>query len=134
MFNIGFSEFLILGIIIIVCVDAKKLPQLARTVGRLVGEFRKIMNQVNLADLTSNTEVGRTLNETRESIKSTIAATADAGKVSSPVKPMPNDEVVASAQSTSAPSIVAPIATAAETPPTSRDLVTSPTNEGDKKS
>ncbi len=41
MFNLGFSEMLILGVIILVFVGPNELPELARMVGRFLNEFRR---------------------------------------------------------------------------------------------
>ena len=41
MFNLGFSEILILGVIALIFIGPKKLPELARTVGRLLNECKR---------------------------------------------------------------------------------------------
>lgn len=41
MFNIGFSEMMIIAVIALIVIGPKQLPELARTLGRLIGEFRK---------------------------------------------------------------------------------------------
>ena len=51
MFNIGFSEFVLLAIIIIVFVDPRKLPGIARYLGRLIVEFKKFSREVRLSSL-----------------------------------------------------------------------------------
>lgn len=41
MFNIGFGEMLLLGIIALVFIGPEQLPQLARTLGRLLNEWKR---------------------------------------------------------------------------------------------
>ncbi len=41
MFNLGFTEMIILGVIILVFVGPNELPELARMVGRFLNEFRR---------------------------------------------------------------------------------------------
>ncbi|MEK8088938.1 Sec-independent protein translocase protein TatB [Thermithiobacillus plumbiphilus] len=46
MFNIGFSEMMVIGIIALIVVGPDKLPELARTVGKWVGAARRIFADV----------------------------------------------------------------------------------------
>jgi Tat protein translocase TatB subunit len=41
MFNLGFSELLLLGVIALIFIGPNQLPELARTVGRLLNEFKR---------------------------------------------------------------------------------------------
>ncbi len=41
MFNLGFTELLVLGAIALIFIGPKQLPELARTVGRLLNEFKR---------------------------------------------------------------------------------------------
>jgi sec-independent protein translocase protein TatB len=41
MFNIGFSEMIILGILALLLIGPKQLPDLARTVGRFLNELKR---------------------------------------------------------------------------------------------
>lgn len=56
MFDIGFSEMVLLGAIALIAIGPKQLPEVARTVGRMINEFKRATG-----DFT------RTLSETRES-------------------------------------------------------------------
>ena len=46
MFNIGFSEMMVIGIIALIVVGPDKLPELARTVGKWVGAARRVFADV----------------------------------------------------------------------------------------
>lgn len=41
MFNLGFSELLLLGVIALIFIGPNQLPELARTVGRLLNELKR---------------------------------------------------------------------------------------------
>lgn len=42
MFNLDFSELLILAAIALICIDPKRLPEVARMVARLIYELRRM--------------------------------------------------------------------------------------------
>jgi len=41
MFNFGFSELVVIGIIALIFIGPKQLPEVARVVGRLLNEFKR---------------------------------------------------------------------------------------------
>ena len=41
MFNLGFSEIIVLGVIALVFIGPKQLPEVARVVGRLLNEWKR---------------------------------------------------------------------------------------------
>lgn len=41
MFNLGFTELLLLGVIALIFIGPNQLPEVARTVGRLLNEWRR---------------------------------------------------------------------------------------------
>jgi sec-independent protein translocase protein TatB len=41
MFNLGFSELLLLGLIALIFIGPNQLPEVARTVGRLLNEWKR---------------------------------------------------------------------------------------------
>ena len=46
MFDIGFSELLIIGIVALVVIGPEKLPKVARTLGHLLGRAQRYVNDV----------------------------------------------------------------------------------------
>ena len=41
MFNLGFSEILIIGVLALILIGPKQLPEVARVVGRMLREFKQ---------------------------------------------------------------------------------------------
>jgi len=51
LFNIGLTEFLVLAIIILVCVDPRKLPEIARALARIIAAFKNATKDLKLDNL-----------------------------------------------------------------------------------
>lgn len=49
MFNLGLSEMILIGIIALIFIGPKQLPEIARTIGRMLNEFKRASD-----DLTSS--------------------------------------------------------------------------------
>ena len=41
MFNLGFSEILIIGVLALLLIGPKQLPEVAKILGRMINEFKK---------------------------------------------------------------------------------------------
>ena len=46
MFDVGFSELLVIGIVALVVIGPEKLPKVARTLGHLLGRAQRYVNDV----------------------------------------------------------------------------------------
>ena len=57
MFGLGFSELLLIMVVILIVFGPEKLPEIARNVGRATGQFRRTMDEfkheINLAEIDS---------------------------------------------------------------------------------
>ncbi len=68
MFNIGFSEFLVIRVVALLVIGPKQLPEVARVVGRLIGEFRKATQDLSGGLLEVTKDVKSTIDETKQTI------------------------------------------------------------------
>ncbi|MGE5240694.1 MAG: Sec-independent protein translocase protein TatB [Bacteroidota bacterium] len=46
MFDIGFSELVVIGLIALIVLGPKRLPEVARTAGRWLGQLRRFVSEV----------------------------------------------------------------------------------------
>jgi sec-independent protein translocase protein TatB len=85
MFDVGFSEMLVIGIVALVVIGPERLPRVARTVGVLFGRLQRYVSQVK-SDINREMEVadlGKVKSEfenAARSFKSDIEAQAAAAE------------------------------------------------------
>src|ERR1044071_2469645 len=56
MFDIGFSELLVIGVVALIVIGPEKLPRLARTLGHLAGRLQRYVTDVK-ADINREIEL-----------------------------------------------------------------------------
>ncbi len=56
MFDIGFTEMMIIAVAALIVIGPEKLPQVARTLGHLIGRLQRYVNDVK-ADINREMEV-----------------------------------------------------------------------------
>ena len=56
MFDIGFSELLVIGLVALIVIGPEKLPRVARTVGHLAGRLQRYVSDVK-ADINREIEL-----------------------------------------------------------------------------
>jgi sec-independent protein translocase protein TatB len=56
MFDIGFSEILVIGVVALIVIGPERLPKVARTLGHLVGRMQRYVNEVK-ADIRREVEL-----------------------------------------------------------------------------
>jgi sec-independent protein translocase protein TatB len=94
MFDIGFSELLVIGVVALIVIGPEKLPRVARTLGHLVGrmqryvsdvkadinreveleELRKMRDSVQQAATSIETSVNSTLSQTEQELNASLEA------------------------------------------------------------
>jgi TatA/E family protein of Tat protein translocase len=67
MFGIGMPEFLLILVVALVVFGPKKLPELARTIGRTLAEFKKSADE-----LKENFNMGEELKEVQKDFKELV--------------------------------------------------------------
>ena len=55
MFGLGYQELLIILVIVLILFGASRLPELARSLGTSVKEFKKGINEAKAEDTSANT-------------------------------------------------------------------------------
>jgi sec-independent protein translocase protein TatB len=56
MFDIGFSELLVIGVVALIVIGPERLPKVARTMGHLFGRLQRYVNDVK-ADINREMEL-----------------------------------------------------------------------------
>jgi sec-independent protein translocase protein TatB len=67
MFDIGFSELLVIGVVALIVIGPEKLPRMARTVGHLAGRLQRYVADVK-ADINREMELDE-LRKMRDSMQ-----------------------------------------------------------------
>lgn len=118
MFNLGFSEMIILGVIILVFVGPKELPEMARMIGRFLNEFRRSTDALkdewhrSTEDMVPRKLIG----ELKSDIEQTMSGQGNSVSTSQtiapppapPSAPPPVGEAVVSPAGEAAPTVAAP--------------------------
>jgi len=86
MFDIGFSELLVIGVVALVVIGPEKLPRMARTIGHLAGRLQRYVADVK-ADINREIEIEelrkmrdsmqKSATEMESSVSSELSKTAD---------------------------------------------------------
>ena len=67
MFDIGFSELMVIGVVALIVIGPEKLPRVARTVGHLAGRLQRYVSDVK-ADINREIELDE-LRKMRDSMQ-----------------------------------------------------------------
>jgi sec-independent protein translocase protein TatB len=86
MFDIGFSELLVIGVVALVVIGPEKLPRVARTIGHLAGRLQRYVSDVK-ADINREIELDelrkmrdamqQSASEMQSSVNAEMSKTAD---------------------------------------------------------
>jgi sec-independent protein translocase protein TatB len=78
MFDIGFSELLVIGVVALIVIGPQKLPRVARTVGHLAGRLQRYVSDVK-ADINREIELEelRKMRDSMEKAASDMQSTVD---------------------------------------------------------
>ncbi|MHB8454333.1 MAG: Sec-independent protein translocase protein TatB [Acidiferrobacterales bacterium] len=115
MFDIGFSELVLIGLIALIVLGPERLPEVARTAGRWVARVRRFIEdvkhdidrEVNDENLAAFRKVHEELTETRNimerSTRETLSSFSEPLRLDAPVA-QPETPVIESAEKISGPS------------------------------
>ena len=68
MFNLGFSEMILVGVIALVFIGPKQLPEIARVLGRMINEFKKATSDLSGGLLDIKNDLREPLEESLEAV------------------------------------------------------------------
>lgn len=68
MFNLGFSEFIAIAVIALLVIGPKQLPEVAKVIGRLMGELRKATQDLSGGLLEVKRDVESSIHEVRDNL------------------------------------------------------------------
>jgi sec-independent protein translocase protein TatB len=117
MFDIGFSELMVIGLVALIVIGPERLPRVARTVGHLVGrlqryvadvkadinreveleELRKMRDSVQRAATEIQTTVSTELSKAETDLNQSVAAVAADSQPASPASGEPSAPAPAAA-------------------------------------
>ncbi len=109
MFDVGFSEIVVIGVVALIVVGPERLPKVARTVGHLFGRMQRYVNdvkadisremeleelrklQTDMQDATRSFEstVRKELSDTEQAIQQSIAPPAATSSIAPTVRHSP---------------------------------------------
>jgi sec-independent protein translocase protein TatB len=72
MFDIGFSELMVIGVVALIVIGPERLPRVARTLGHLAGRLQRYVTDVK-ADINREMELDE-LKKMRESVQQTASS------------------------------------------------------------
>jgi len=148
MFDIGFSEIVVIGAVALIVIGPERLPKVARTAGILFGrmqryvndvkadisreieleELRQLQNDVHEAARSMETAVNQGINDTQQALTQTIAPALDTLRGAEPASP-PAPETAAASPAPVAGAIEHAGQAAADAPPSGSDTHHSPSHE-----
>ncbi|HYP66849.1 MAG TPA: Sec-independent protein translocase protein TatB [Thiobacillaceae bacterium] len=74
MFDIGFSELLLIGVVALIVIGPERLPKVARTAGHLFGRFQRYVSSVK-ADISREMELDE-LRKAGQAFKESVESSA----------------------------------------------------------
>lgn len=89
MFNLGFSELILLGIIALIFIGPQQLPEVARSIGRLLNELKRATN--DFQDTFTNPikdEIQNRIQEARTSLTVPVETQSEEKKELTPELPI----------------------------------------------
>jgi sec-independent protein translocase protein TatB len=149
MFDVGFSELVVIAIVALIFLGPKQLPEVARTAGRWLAKFRRFVSDVKQdfdrelqhADLSELHKLKQELEETRRTIEETSSRLVQQATIEPPsfvASPKVAEPVASTAPSIAPPAASAPAARktrpSRQPKPTKKRVVPTKTNVTKAKS
>jgi len=106
MFDIGFSELMVIGVVALIVIGPERLPRVARTLGHLAGKLQRYVSDVK-SDINREIELDE-LKKMRDSMQQTASSfessvQAEMGKTEADVRSAVEDSPAVSGPTESKP-------------------------------
>ena len=126
MFDVSFTELMLIGVIALVVIGPERLPKVARTIGHLVGRAQRYVSDVKTdikreMDLDELTSLKGQLDEAAKSVKSSMQDASDSLR-----KPLDEAQQALQDASESVETLVNKASEPAIEPPAQQDTATLP--------
>ncbi|MCB0386441.1 MAG: twin-arginine translocase TatA/TatE family subunit [Bdellovibrionales bacterium] len=69
MFNMGFTELIVLGVFALIVIGPKQLPEVARVVGRLINEFKRATGDFTSSISSVKHQANQYMQKTEDTIR-----------------------------------------------------------------
>ena len=83
MFDIGFGEMILVAAIALIAIGPKQLPEVARALGKLLGEIKKTVGEVTSTVATAREETDRAIRKVTEDLTA-VAKSSEADSQAPP--------------------------------------------------
>jgi len=82
MFDVSFSELMLIGVIALIVIGPERLPKVARTVGHLLGRAQRYVNEVKSdiqkeIDLKEIGDIKHQMEDAARSVQTSVATSVD---------------------------------------------------------
>lgn len=127
MFDVGFSELIVIALVALIVIGPERLPRVARTLGALLGRAQRYVNDVK-ADIQREVDLDELKNiqsTFQDAAKSVEESVSQVGKEFQAAGESLNQSISAAAESlpgSTADAAAAPVADVAETPTASTQM------------
>lgn len=111
MFDIGFSELLVIGIVALVVIGPERLPKVARTLGHLLGRAQRYVNDVK-SDINREIQLDELkklqsqVTDSARALESSVRQEFDAAKTALETPVHEAQAAVAELESVASPAVV----------------------------
>ena len=72
MFNIGFSELLIIAVVALIFIGPKQLPDLAHALGRFLRDFQRATDEIKQSVFQARDEAQKPIEELRNEVRRSV--------------------------------------------------------------
>ena len=137
MFDVGFTELMVIAVVALIVIGPERLPRVARTLGHLFGRLQRYVNDVK-ADINREIELEElkkfksTIEDTARGFESTVNAEINAAQ-SEATRTQSELESLAKIEDPAAPQPTPPSPPSAETPLMPSEIGPEPRSEAPAK-